>query len=151
MVDYFDRGDIFNLPGVLNFAHGCNCAGAMGRGIALQFRTKWPEMHKQYKNICRSGDFNIGDVFAYNYGPGYVFNLATQKTWRHGANIGDLKKALENLLNCATSLNIKKISMPAIGSGLGGLNWNNVKEAIETTFRHSKEVDLYVVEHFYLD
>ena len=38
MVFYIQEGDIFNIPQIRNYAHGCNCAGAMGKGIALQFR-----------------------------------------------------------------------------------------------------------------
>lgn len=44
MVIYIKEGNIFNIKGVANFAHGCNCAGAMGKGIALQFKEKYPKM-----------------------------------------------------------------------------------------------------------
>ena len=43
MVIYIKEGDIFALDGVNSYAHGCNCAGAMGKGIALQFRNRFPD------------------------------------------------------------------------------------------------------------
>lgn len=47
MIRYIKNGNIFTLDGINCYAHGCNCAGAMGKGIALQFRSKYPEMYKQ--------------------------------------------------------------------------------------------------------
>lgn len=44
MIQFIERGDIFNIEGVNNYAHGCNCAGAMGKGIALQLKNKYPKM-----------------------------------------------------------------------------------------------------------
>lgn len=51
MITYIEKGDIFTLTDVTSFAHGCNCAGAMGKGIALQFRNKYPEMYLEYKEL----------------------------------------------------------------------------------------------------
>ena len=37
--------------GVSSYAHGCNCAGAMGKGIAVQFKSKYPDMYLEYKPV----------------------------------------------------------------------------------------------------
>ena len=50
MVNFIKQGDIFNLNGVRSYAHGCNCAGAMGKGIALQFRERYPKCMQSIKN-----------------------------------------------------------------------------------------------------
>ena len=47
MVNFIKQGDIFNLNGVRSYAHGCNCAGAMGKGIALQFRERYLKMYAE--------------------------------------------------------------------------------------------------------
>ena len=44
MVTYIEFGNIFTLEGISGYAHGCNCAGAMGKGIALQFRERYPRV-----------------------------------------------------------------------------------------------------------
>ena len=49
MIKYIENGDIFSIEGVNSFAHGCNCAGSMWRGIAVQFRKKFPEMFEKYR------------------------------------------------------------------------------------------------------
>ena len=48
-----------------SYAHGCNCAGAMGKGIALQFKLKYPQMYRLYKKKCMAGTFIVGYVFEY--------------------------------------------------------------------------------------
>jgi len=53
MVYYIEEGNIFQIPQIRNYAHGCNCVGAMGKGIALQFKGRFPEMYEQYKRCVR--------------------------------------------------------------------------------------------------
>lgn len=52
MIRYIEKGDIFRIEGVSSYAHGCNCAGAMGKGIAVQFKDKYPDMYLEYKLLC---------------------------------------------------------------------------------------------------
>ena len=89
-----------------------------------------------------------GDVFAYNHGNGYVYNLGTQETWRTKAKLEYIKSSLEKMLSLATEAGVSSIAMPAIGAGLGGLKWADVKEAIESASRLYPEIDLYVVEKY---
>ena len=148
MVTYIEFGDIFNLQNIPNYAHGCNCAGAMGKGIALQFRDKFPEMYVEYKKMCKEGRFVLGDIYAYNYGIGTIFNLATQVTWRTKADIKAIEDALVKMLNYADENRIYEIALPKIGAGLGDLSWNDVKSIINKTAINYPQVNLYVVENF---
>jgi hypothetical protein len=63
MTIIFVSGDLFADPSLDGLAHGCNCVGAMGAGIAMEFRRRYPEMYLQYKKHCDSGDFVPGTVF----------------------------------------------------------------------------------------
>lgn len=148
MVIYIELGNIFKIDGVANFAHGCNCAGAMGKGIALQFKEMFPEMYMRYKNLCAMGTFKLGEVFEYNYGKGYVFNLGTQATWRTKADIKAIEVSMRKMLHFAFNHQIKSIAMPKIGAGLGGLMWESVKEVIEEVAKEYPYIDLYVIENF---
>lgn len=148
MIQYIEFGNIFKLEQVTCFAHGCNCAGAMGKGIATQFRKKYPKMYQQYKSLCQKGDFKLGDVFEYYHGDGYVFNLGTQKTWRTKADINAVKESLESMLILAEKLKVSKIALPRISAGLGGLDWNEVKNIINNTAINFPSIDLIVVENF---
>ena len=146
---YIEKGDIFSLEGVNNYAHGCNCAGAMGKGIALQFREKYPEMYKQYVALCKKGEFVPGGVFDYCKDGVHIYNLGTQSTWKTKAEPNFIKRALRKMLELATASQVTSIAMPAIGAGLGGLTWDSVKIIIEEVVSEfSNNIVLYVVERY---
>lgn len=148
MVTYIEQGNIFNLQDISNYAHGCNCAGAMGKGIALQFKKRFPKMYIEYKELCKDGLFSLGDVFPYDYGNGVVFNLGTQATWNTKADINAIENALVKMLSYAFQNNILKIAMPKIGAGLGGLNWNEVKHTIDKVTQNYPDIDFFVGENY---
>lgn len=101
----------------------------MGKGIALQFRNRFPAMYKEYKQLCQSSLFNPGDVFDYNYGEGYVYNLATQESWRTRAKIEYIRSALDTMCTLAVSQNVKSIALPASSRFIcgGGISRNGVR------------------------
>ncbi|MDO4319957.1 MAG: macro domain-containing protein [Bacteroidales bacterium] len=148
MIKYIAKGDIFRISGVSNYAHGCNCAGAMGKGIAVSFRDKYPEMYLEYKQLCKKNMFRPGDVFDYNYADGHIYNLGTQLTWRTPAKIEYIENALIQMLELASRDNVTAIALPAIGAGLGGLKWDDVKSIIEKVSNNYPDVNLYVVETY---
>lgn len=148
MVTYIEQGNIFNLQDISNYAHGCNCAGAMGKGIALQFKERFPKMYIEYKKLCKDEVFSLGDVFTYDYGNGVVFNLGTQATWKTKADINAIENALVKMLSYAFQNNILKIALPKIGAGLGGLNWDEVKFVIDKVSKDYPNTDLFVVENY---
>lgn len=148
MVTYIEHGNIFNLQGISNYAHGCNCAGAMGKGIALQFKERFPNMYLKYKKLCKEGEFSLGDVFTFDYGDGFVFNLATQATWKTKADINAIESSLIKMLSVASQKNIYKIALPKIGAGLGGLNWDAVKSIIDKVAEEYPNINLFVVENY---
>ena len=58
--------------------HGCNCSGAMGAGIAVQFKRRFPEIYLEYRRRCADKTFMLGDVFVWTESTPVVYNLATQ-------------------------------------------------------------------------
>jgi O-acetyl-ADP-ribose deacetylase (regulator of RNase III) len=141
----FVEGDLFESRlGAL--AHGCNCQGAMGKGIALRFRSKYPAMYAWYKHECAIGRFNLGDVQVWSREPDgpVIFNLATQLYWGHQADLIALERSMRGMCKYATEHKIAKIGLPRIGAGLGGLPWDQVKEVMIKVSRAYPEVDLIV-------
>ena len=151
MIKYIKEGSIFAVSGVKCYAHGCNCAGAMGKGIALQFKSRYPEMYKQYRAQCLAGTFNLGDVFEYVAGDERIYNLGTQKTWRTTADLNAIKISIHKMLVLASQNQVKAIAIPKIGAGLGGLSWEVVKDCIEDIAANFPEIDLVVVENYKAD
>lgn len=148
MIIFIEKGDIFAIDNVSSYAHGCNCAGAMGKGIAVQFKNKFPEMYVKYKEMCKNGQYRPGDVFDYDYGCGHVYNLATQVSWRTKAEMDFIRAAVARMFDLAVADNVHAIALPAIGAGLGGLNWDDVKAVLADISDSYPEVDLYVVEKY---
>ncbi|HEY7375624.1 MAG TPA: macro domain-containing protein [Polyangia bacterium] len=132
MPTVFVSGDMCHHPALKAFAHGCNCAGAMGKGIALEFRERFPRMYAEYKRRCTEGRFALGDVFVWSDAGGVtVFNLATQATTRTRADIQAIDTALARMLAAAVAAQIDRIGLPRVGAGLGGLPWEAVRALLE--------------------
>lgn len=154
MITYIEQGDIFKIEDVTSYAHGCNCLGSMGRGIAVQFRQRFPEMYIYYNRMCKAGRFMPGDVYDYNYGNGHVYNMATQF---HYCKPGQLAKleyiedSLRRTMELASDAHVGSIAMPKIGAGLGGLKWKDVKAVIEVVASDYPEVNLYVILNYKKD
>lgn len=149
MINFINKGDIFSLENISSYAHGCNCAGAMGKGIALQFKNKFPNMYTEYKILCKTGKFVPGDVFDYNYGEGHIYNLATQLTWRTQAKIEFIQTSMLKMLELASKEHVSQIAMPTIGAGLGGLHWSDVKKLICDLSNRFPNINLYIVEEYF--
>lgn len=143
----FIAGDLFTHPGLEAIAHGCNCAGAMGKGIALESKRRWPDMYHEYRNRCLNDRFHPGDLFVWQAVDITIFNLGTQKSWKTKAEPEAIRQSLSAMIAMATTMGIATIGLPRIGAGLGGLKWDDVK-AIIIELAEEPGVELIVFEVF---
>lgn len=144
----FVSGDLFTDPSLDALAHGCNCAGAMGKGIALQFKRRFPAMYSEYRRRCAAGQFSLGDVFEWNANSILVFNLATQRTWRTKADLWAVEAAVSRMTTRATDLGIHRVGLPRIAAGLGGLDWAGQVRPLLQQIGDNAKVHLEVFETF---
>jgi O-acetyl-ADP-ribose deacetylase (regulator of RNase III) len=145
-------GDIFvNKHKTQALAHGCNCQGSMGAGIAVGFRERYPEMYEEYRRRCKADprQFNLGDSFLWKKeGEPFVFNLGTQERYWHArASYEAIEAALEKMRQQADQNGIDSIAVPRIGVGYGGLSWKKVKVIVERVFGDWAG-ELYVYEEY---
>jgi O-acetyl-ADP-ribose deacetylase (regulator of RNase III) len=145
-------GDLFaNRFNAHALAHGCNCKGSMGAGIAVGFKNRYPAMYEEYRRRCKATprEFNLGDVFLWKEeGKPWVFNLATQEDyWRSRATYENVEKCLSRLKSIADQEGVPTIAIPRIGAGYGGLSWKKVKVIIERVF-HNGSGMLYVYDEY---
>jgi O-acetyl-ADP-ribose deacetylase (regulator of RNase III) len=143
----FVTGDLFAYPDLDALGHGCNCAGAMGKGIAVEFRTRFPAMYAEYNRRCKEGRFQLGDVFEWSEGDRVIYNLGTQKTWRTKAQLGDVETALGRMVKLAEARGVRRLGLPRIGAGLGALPWATVRSTLEA-LGMATSVELVVFEMF---
>lgn len=127
-------GDILKAPAEA-LVNTVNCVGVMGRGIALQFKTAFPENYKHYTKACKNQDVRPGRMFVTSTGllegPRFIINFPTKRHWRGKSRIEDIESGLVDLVRVIAELNIKSVAMPPLGCGLGGLSWPLVKSRIE--------------------
>ncbi len=149
MIDFID-GDIWEaFEAGISVAHGVNCDGIMGGGIAVQFRERFPAMFEHYEHECLDwGTLLLGDVYFYDAGEGrFVINLFTQPSTR-GASYDALMTALKKLRLEMQTRNIETVAMPKIGAGLGGLEWEVVKVMLISVFGGVREYSVIVYENY---
>ncbi len=132
-------GDLFlNAHSAQAFAHGCNCQGSMGAGIAKTFKERYPQMFAAYRQRCKANprQFNLGDAFLWKEeGKPWVFNLGTQETYWHArASYEAIEEALLKMRTLAEEEAIQRIAIPQIGTGYGGLSWKKVRAIVEQVF-----------------
>lgn len=112
-----------------------NCVGIMGRGMALQFKKVFPENFKSYAVACKQNQVQPGRMFVYETGrltnPRYIMNFPTKRHWRDKSRMEDIDSGLIALAKQIRSRDIHSIAIPALGCGLGGLDWLEVRPRIE--------------------
>lgn len=146
MINY-KTGDLLNeqTDAIVNTV---NCVGIMGKGIALQFKKRWPENFSLYELACKRNEVVPGKMFIFTTGtfsnPKFIINFPTKRHWKGKSRIEDIKSGLVDLVQIIKKLEIKSISLPPLGCGLGGLDWDEVKPIIENAFSSVPEVECVV-------
>ncbi|MAZ06332.1 MAG: Appr-1-p processing protein [Halomonas sp.] len=127
-----------------------NCVGVMGRGIALQFKNAYPENFKAYAVACQQQQVLPGRMFVFATdgltNPKYIINFPTKRHWRGKSRMQDIEDGLIDLVAVIQRYGIRSIAIPALGSGLGGLEWVDVKRRIETALQGLSDVRVLVYE-----
>jgi len=130
----FATGDILKAEAEA-LVNTVNCVGVMGRGIALQFKNKFPENFKAYVAACKKQEVLPGRMFVFATGklasPQYIVNFPTKRHWKGKSRMADIESGLEDLVRVINDMGIRSIALPPLGSGLGGLDWNDVRQRIE--------------------
>lgn len=125
----YRTGDLLAQP-LPAYAHGVNCAGLMGAGIAALFRHRWPAMYTEYRTRCQ-GRLCLGDIHAWTAPDGtVVYNLATQPRPGACASLDAIRGAVTSCLADAGRRGLAAVGMPRIGAGIGGLAWPDVDAVI---------------------
>ena len=150
MIEYV-QGDLLNVRDGL-ILHGVNCQRRMNSGIAKQIRKKYPEVYENYMKSS-SGSSMLGEFVPVPISPFLIVgNCYTQEFYGNDgklyASLTAIEKSLTMAMLYCTLNDIYRISMPKIGAGLGGLNWEDVEKVVNNVFENfSKHLSLRI---FYL-
>jgi len=142
-------GDLLAEP-VEALVNTVNCVGVMGRGVALQFRNAFPENFRAYKAACDRGELQPGHMFIVELDqltrPRWIVNFPTKRHWRGKSRMEDIESGLVALVHEIRARGIRSIALPPLGSGLGGLNWSEVKPRIVDALHGLNDIEVVLFE-----
>lgn len=132
-----------------------NCVGVMGKGLALQFKKKYPTYYQHYHASCMAGGFKPGMILAYwewsDPNPNYpedrarlLISFPTKFHWAQPSQLSYIEDGLSHLVAKLTACELSTVAIPRLGCGLGGLNWEDVKPLIVKAFENTS----ITVEYF---
>lgn len=145
----FTTGDILGADAEA-LVNTVNCVGIMGRGIALQFKNAFPANFKAYEAACAREEVRPGRMFVFETGtlgnPKFIINFPTKRHWRGKSRMEDIDSGLKALVGEIRARGIRSLAIPPLGSGLGGLNWAEVRPRIKAALTGLEDVRVTVFE-----
>lgn len=107
-----------------------NCVGVMGKGLALQFKQRFPEYFAAYAEACAAGEVRLGRVHVARLERCFI-SFPTKRHFRSRSRLPDVRAGLDDLARVIGELGMRSVAVPALGCGLGGLDWGEVEPLIE--------------------
>lgn len=135
------KGDILRAQ-VDALVNAVNSVGVMGKGLALQFKESFPDNFREYEGACARGEVVVGRMFVVERQapPRFIINFPTKAHWRQPSKLEYIVAGLADLVTTTKRLGISSLALPALGCGLGGLQWTDVKPLIEAAFNQQPAV-----------
>jgi O-acetyl-ADP-ribose deacetylase (regulator of RNase III)/uncharacterized protein YwgA len=142
----FLTGNILESPAD-SLINTVNCEGFMGKGLAYQFKNMFPETNKSYIKSCKNHELHPGKLHTHFENGKLIINFPTKDKWREKSRLEFIIDGMKALIRLIKEKNIKSIAIPPLGSGNGGLNWEEVKDIIVKDISSlSENVDIYIYE-----
>ena len=134
-------GDVFqsNTQTIVNTV---NCVGVMGKGIALEYKKRYPAMFARYQELCDLKLIKVGTLWLYKTDDKWILNFPTKDHWRNPSKIEYLELGLTKFVNNYKDKGITSISFPLLGASNGGLD---PQVSLEIMYRYLKNCDIPVI------
>jgi O-acetyl-ADP-ribose deacetylase (regulator of RNase III) len=134
-------GDMFKSE-AQTLVNTVNTVGVMGKGIALQFKRRFPEMFDDYVARCSAGRVRLGKPYLFKREtPPWIVNFPTKEHWRQVARLDAIVEGLLYLVAHYQHWGIESLAVPPLGCGEGQLEWRVVGP---TLYRHLKPIEVPV-------
>jgi O-acetyl-ADP-ribose deacetylase (regulator of RNase III)/uncharacterized protein YwgA len=132
-------GDILQ-SGAQTLINTVNCVGIMGKGIALEFKNRFPDMFKEYAQKCEKKEIKPGVPYLYSsLFPPQILNFPTKDHWKSVSRIEDIEKGLKILLDNYKKWGVTSLAIPPLGCGNGQLEWRVVGPLI---YKYVRQMDI---------
>src|SRR5690349_9698591 len=121
----YQKGYIFDAKTQV-IVNPVNCRGVMGKGLALAFKQRYPDMFVAYQQECKSGRLRIGQPTLYIKSTPWILNFPTKDNWKANSKIEYLEQGLEYFAAHYLEMGITSIAFPKLGTQHGRLSWDDV-------------------------
>lgn len=135
--------DLFASP-ARTLVNTVNTVGVMGKGIAKDFKSIYPEMFARYQELCEKGQFDVGQLWLYRTTNKWVLNFPTKKHWRSPSNPEYIESGLKTFAATYHAYGITDISFPLLGCGNGELDWETQVRPLMEQHLGNLPIDIYV-------
>lgn len=137
-------GDLFSSQAQV-LVNTVNCVGVMGKGVAQEFKKRYPAMFNDYVARCEAGRVRLGESYLYRDASGtWILNFPTKHHWRSPSRVADVAAGLDHLVANLGDWGVESVAMPPLGCGNGGLSWTEVGPLIYRKLAHLPvDVKLY--------
>lgn len=117
-----------------------NCVGVMGKGVALEFEKRFPEMFEDYEQRCKRREVKLGRPYLFKrLVPPWILNFPTKDHWRSVASLEAIVEGLKHLIQHYKEWGITSMAVPPLGCGQGQLEWCVVGP---TLYRYLSKMDI---------
>lgn len=113
-------GNIFNSKANA-LVNTVNCVGAMGKGIALEFRRRYPEMYLVYQQDCKEGKLQPGRIYSYPLPEVLILNFAIKDDWKYPSKMDWIESCLHQFVSGYRLKGIQSVAFPWMGAMNGGI------------------------------
>lgn len=144
MIEYVE-GNIFDSPAQV-IVNTVNTVGVMGKGIALEFKNRYPQMFEKYKIACEKRLLTIGKLMLISAPDHMLLLFPTKENWRFPSKLSYIEQGLKRFCDNYAQRGITSIAFPKLGCGNGDLDWNDVRPLMEKYLKNLP-IDIYI----YLD
>ena len=142
-------GDIFASDAEA-LTNPVNCVGVMGKGLALQFKHRFPDNFKAYREACNNSEVKVGRMFVFGLqrqrNPRWIINFPTKNHWLYPSKLEYISEGLRDLVTVVKDKGMKSIAIPALGCANGGLDWSVVDKLIRTAMQKLEHVNVLLFE-----
>ena len=138
------EGDMF-FSTMQTLTISVNLQGVMGKGLASRAKYQFPDVYVIYQDACRARRITARKPYLYKRetsldqelaDPSLPLSIpnavkwfllfATKRQWRENSHLDDIEGGLDWVKRNFKEEGIQSLAMPALGCGLGNLDWADV-------------------------
>jgi O-acetyl-ADP-ribose deacetylase (regulator of RNase III) len=141
------EGDLFQSPAQV-LVNTVNTVGVMGKGVAKEFKRLYPQMFREYRNLCDTRQFSVGQLLLYKTPHKWVLNFPTKRDWRNPSRPEYIEAGLQKLVGIYAEVGIPSLAMPLLGCGNGELDWPSAVKPLVEKYLSKIPIPVFVHSYF---